>query len=494
MKKYLKWVTSVFIIAALSLSMNAGNHVFANDISTACNYNPTSKVNPDYATMNCLLTKTALSYNVPPEIVKAIAEGENSGWKHFDNNGKVIISDDNGIGLMQITNQAGYDEERLKNDIIYNIQAGVEILDKMFKRKDLPTINGGERDVIEHWYFAMMAYNGIKPVNSPIVQATGEKNMHAYQEKILGKIKQFELINVAPLKFKKEDFQYDSNSTNNIKFVKMNYKVDYTLTKSKYYFSANSKVITSSNVHLRSKATTNSSSKGQLNKGEILTITGPFVFDEDGTKKNHFVWYPVKRSDGTTGFVASSYLVQAPDYVAYAKRFADFSTSKWWRDDMIWAVDRGLINGYGNTWYPVTKKYETLLMPDKELTEAHFLMIFFRYAEKEELANAKNTSSWQYSAVYNMAKKYNMPVLASEANATSKSLADKGIRRGKLAQLMASYHFGKTVSENEAIQFFIKNGITTAKSINDYNQNDILTRAQISAFIQRYEAFVFNQY
>ncbi len=148
---------------------------------------------------------------------------------------------------------------------------------------------------------------------------------------------------------------------------------------------------------------------------------------------------------------------------------------------MIWAIDRGLINGYGNVWNAKTKKYETQLQPNTQLTEAHFLTIFFRFAQKDELASVKNTSSWNKSGLYNMAKKYKMPVLANEESTASKGLADKGIRRGKLAQLMASYYYGKTVSENEAIQFFMDNGITTATSIGSYNPDQILTRSQISA-------------
>jgi len=58
---------------------------------------------------------------------------------------------------------------------------------------------------------------------------------------------------------------------------------------------------------------------------------------------------------------------------------------------------------------------------------------------------------------------------------------------------MASYYYGQTVSENEAIQFFMDNGITTATSIDAYNPDQILTRSKISAFIQRYESFVSNQ-
>ncbi|MFC9540105.1 SH3 domain-containing protein [Lysinibacillus sp. NPDC056959] len=506
MKKILKPLISVIAIGALSLSINIDKNVLANNIANTCDYDSASKVNPDFSTTNCLLTETALIYNVPPEIVKGIAEGESGNWRHFDVNGEAIVTADNGIGIMQITNQAGYNQDRLKSDIVYNIQAGVETLDNMFKRKDLPSINGGERDVLEHWYFAIMAYNGTKPVNSPIVQATGERGANAYQERILRIIEKLELIDLTELPFSREHFQYDSNSKENIKFSAMNYDFDLPLNKSKYFFETNQKVSATTNVTLRTRPTTDSPSMGTLRKGEIVTITGPFVYEEVSTKKNHFVWYPVKRSDGTKGYVASSYLnysastptptppvTTTKDYSAYTKKFADFSTTAWWRDDMIWAIDRGLISGYGNVWNAKTKKYETQLQPNTQLTEAHFLTIFFRFAQKDELASVKNTSSWNKSGLYNMAKKYKLPVLANEESTASKALADKGIRRGKLAQLMASYHYGKTVSENEAIQFFMDNGITTATSIGGYNPDQILTRSQISAFIQRYESFVSKQ-
>ncbi|MEK3765817.1 SH3 domain-containing protein [Solibacillus sp. FSL K6-4121] len=505
MKKILKPLISVVAIGALSLSININQNVFAD----TCEYDTSSKANPDYSTMNCLLTETALRYNVPPEIVKAVAEGESGNWRHFDQNGKAIVTADNGIGLMQITNQARYDQEKLKTDLVYNIQAGVETLDKMFNRKDLPGINSGEREVLEHWYFAIMAYNGTKPVNSPIVQATGERNVNAYQEKILEIVRKSELINLKELPFKSEHFLYDSNSKDNIKFSALNYKFDLPLTESKYFFKTNQKVSATANPKFRSTPTTNNENiKGTLNKGETVTITGPFVYDEVSTKKNHFVWYPVKRSDGSEGYVASSYLeypemttlpipspaeVTPTDYAAYTKKYADFNPTAWWKDDMIWAIDRGLIKGYNDEWNAKTKKYETQLQPNRHLTEAHFLTIFFRYAQNDELANVKGTSSWSRSGIYNMAEKYKMPVLANEKSKASRALAESGIKRGKLAQLMVSYHLRKQVSENEAIQFFMDNGITTAKSIVEYEPDRILTRAHISAFIQRYESFESKQ-
>lgn len=79
--------------------------------------------------MNCLLTNAALAANIPPEVVKAVAAKESS-WRQFEN-GQPLVSSDGGIGIMQITNQQGYDEESLKNDIYYNIQAGIDVLSYM---------------------------------------------------------------------------------------------------------------------------------------------------------------------------------------------------------------------------------------------------------------------------------------------------------------------------------------------------------------------------
>ena len=143
--------------------------------------------NPTFQQMNCLLTNAAINADIPPEVVKAVATQEN-GWKQFDENGEPIISEDGGIGLMQITNKANYDQEKLKYDIYYNIDAGIEILNSMYNRTDLPKIKGAGREVIENWYFPVMAYNGTKPVNSPLYQQTEEKNTNAYQEKVFAHI------------------------------------------------------------------------------------------------------------------------------------------------------------------------------------------------------------------------------------------------------------------------------------------------------------------
>ena len=131
--------------------------------------------NPTYQQMNCLLTNAAIDADIPPEVVKAVALQENN-WKQFDEKGEPIISEDGGIGLMQITNKASYDQEKLKYDIYYNIEKGIEILNSMYDdRDDLPKIKGAGREVIENWYFPVMAYNGTNQLTVHCIAYWGRK-------------------------------------------------------------------------------------------------------------------------------------------------------------------------------------------------------------------------------------------------------------------------------------------------------------------------------
>lgn len=346
-KNVLKTLLAGIFFIALSLSTSLEISASTDDIVSKCNYDAKPGVNPEFTTMNCLLTETALKYDIPPEIVKAIAEKESADWRHFDENGDAIVTSDNGIGLMQITDTNGYDIDRLKNDIAYNIQIGVQILDQKFKRSDLPTINSGDRDVIESWYFAIMAYNGTKPVNSPVIQATGETNTKAYQEEVFTILADYNLINLQDFPFASNDFEYDPDSDENITFLTKDYQFNLPLTKSKHHFEVGDKVKVTNDVNIRTLPTTDSPSKGVINKGEIVTVEGPFEYEQDETKKNHFVWYPVKQSDGIEGYVASGYL----KYM-----FQDVPAGHWPEEEIYFLADRGILQGIGDNQFGLGQK------------------------------------------------------------------------------------------------------------------------------------------
>ncbi|MHC8514331.1 S-layer homology domain-containing protein [Sporosarcina sp. ITBMC105] len=276
----------------------------------ACGYDATSTVNPDKQTLNCLVTKAARNANVPPEIAKAVVTVE-SDWTHFLSNGEPLISEDGGIGLMQITNRPGLDIEKLKFDIAYNIEAGVQLLAENFKRSDLPSIGTKDRAILEHWYFAVMAYNGTKPVNSPFYSATGNRNPNAYQEKVYRHISNgLVLTNITGIDMKSEDFTYDGSSTANIRFNKKAFTLKGDTTKSVELLT-HGEVVKYVGKGLRSKPSTATDSIVTIPTGDAFTLLGGPVYDENKESNNQFVWYPVKtlhNGKTITGFIAAPYI------------------------------------------------------------------------------------------------------------------------------------------------------------------------------------------
>ncbi|MGE7758826.1 immunoglobulin-like domain-containing protein [Peribacillus sp. NPDC097895] len=310
----------VGFLTCLTFGMFNGQALAESGLTNACSsfgeIQPNE--NPSHEQINCLLTKAAIEAEIPPEVVKAVATQENGDWRQFNDDGKPIISGDGGIGLMQLTNKTGYVQGKLENDIVYNIEAGVEVLSSMYsKRVDLPKIKGAGRRVIENWYFPVMAYNGTKPVNSPLYQENGKINANAYQEEVFAEIENQSYLNdtkLAKYPFKTSDFQYDRESNKNIFFNNLVYTLTDQTHDSVYWFKKDDKAVTSSSVKIREQASTSSGFK-TVSKDTILIITGEFVYDK--SKENKFVWYPVQTEDKSMkGYVSSAYISNSLSNVA----------------------------------------------------------------------------------------------------------------------------------------------------------------------------------
>ena len=94
-----------------------------------------------YETVNELLESIATRYQIPPDLLKAIAWTE-SDWQQFDDKGKPIIGKETSdIGIMQISpywfrkkrkqqnkseEEINEEIERLKKDLAHNIEVGAE--------------------------------------------------------------------------------------------------------------------------------------------------------------------------------------------------------------------------------------------------------------------------------------------------------------------------------------------------------------------------------
>ena len=212
---------------------------------------------------------------------------------------------------MQITSKAGYDEQKLGYNVKDNIKAGIDFLTNAFyKRTDLPRINNHDPMKLESWYFAVMAYNGTVPQNSPIVKATGLRNELAYQELVFGILEKGNMLdtNIDNLDMKPADFDYDPNSTTPIKFVKKSYQLNADdLTASKQLFKVGD-IVTYEGKGLRAIPST-SGSLIAISPAAKLKIIGEPMTDQNPKAKNHYVWYLVEDTNTrNTGYIASPYI------------------------------------------------------------------------------------------------------------------------------------------------------------------------------------------
>ncbi|MBU5436712.1 transglycosylase SLT domain-containing protein [Tissierella sp. MSJ-40] len=126
-----------------------------------------------------VIEDVATKRGIPSIILKSVAKIESS-FVQFNGDGKPKVSRSGHIGIMQVSRNSGYDVDRLKKDPVYNIEVGADLLLAKWKlaNNKMPKIGNMDPNILEHWYFALWAYNGILERNNPNV------NKSTYQDKI----------------------------------------------------------------------------------------------------------------------------------------------------------------------------------------------------------------------------------------------------------------------------------------------------------------------
>lgn len=141
-------------------------------------------VNPSREELEMMIEKVAQKRAIPSILLKAIARVE-SCYEHYNRNGSPKITGTS-IGLMQINNSnGGYDTEKLKYDIMYNIEAGADVLLNkwsMSSYNKVSSVGNMDPNVLENWYFALWAYNGWASSNNPNTISQARK--YTYQQLI----------------------------------------------------------------------------------------------------------------------------------------------------------------------------------------------------------------------------------------------------------------------------------------------------------------------
>ena len=142
-------------------------------------------VNPTREELELMIDRVAEKRAIPAILLKAIARVE-SCYEHYKSDGSPKINGTS-IGLMQINNRyGGYDSEKLKYDLEYNIEAGADVLLNkwsMSSYNEVSSVGNMDPNVLENWYFALWAYNGWAQSNNPnVVQSYAKK--YTYQQLI----------------------------------------------------------------------------------------------------------------------------------------------------------------------------------------------------------------------------------------------------------------------------------------------------------------------
>lgn len=147
----------------------------------------------------------------PCELLKAIAMVE-SGWRQFcvpttpsDQQGgpsRTIISFDCGYGIGQVTSgmhvgeAPDFDRQKVASDPTYNLATGTRILAGKWAATNC--VGDNQPTIIEDWYTATWAYNGLAYSNNPnnpnydsnrgVYDPVNDAHAAPYQEKVFGRI------------------------------------------------------------------------------------------------------------------------------------------------------------------------------------------------------------------------------------------------------------------------------------------------------------------
>ncbi|SES88442.1 S-layer homology domain-containing protein [Oceanobacillus limi] len=266
-----------------------------------------------------IITEKAIAYDIPPEILKAIAY-EESGYRQFQN-GEPYISEDGGIGIMQVTPEKidiVVDEERLKYDIEYNIEIGASVLDSKWDLTYLPSVNNQDREVLEEWYFPITAYNGLSKRNDP--------NLHpgdTYQEDVYSRIEGSSLIywSGSHFEFPEFDIRYDTGD-DTMKFPPGVSYTTMTITPSQQMYQPGDLIYIDGRdgaINFRSSLAPNADITKLIPYTPLEVVDGPF---ESSNINNDFSYYKLE-GISADGYASSAYLNQANQDFTFSDPITD---------------------------------------------------------------------------------------------------------------------------------------------------------------------------
>nr|WP_300091845.1 S-layer homology domain-containing protein [Sedimentibacter sp.] len=289
--------------------------------------------NPSRAEIESMIEEVAQKRAIPSVLLKAIARVE-SVYEHYNTDGTPKISGSS-IGLMQVSNRnGGYDSERLKYDIQYNIEAGADVLLNkwsMSSYQSVSSVGNMDPNILENWYFALWAYNGWAQSNNPNM-VTSYAKKYTYQQMIYNVIEQEYGKTINNI-----DFSYLPSSGKPSRSLVVP-TPSYTNSGNIVLYEKGDYVRTNGvreTYELRDQPA--GAYIHQLGVNQLGTITeGPVL-------KNGYYWYKVYVDENTEGWIERNWLLRTGD-IEHGRYVYDDIAFHWARKDIMDLYNKGIIS------------------------------------------------------------------------------------------------------------------------------------------------------
>ncbi|MFA9422138.1 MAG: S-layer homology domain-containing protein [Sedimentibacter sp.] len=449
-----------------------------NTLAFADSYNPSRKE------VESIIDEVAQKRAIPSTLLKAIARVE-SVFEQFNSDGSPVICGSS-IGLMQINNKyGGYDSEKLKYDIEYNIEAGADVLLNkwsMSSYQSVSSVGNMDPNILENWYFALWAYNGWAQSNNPNMSSYYAKS-HTYQQLI------YDVI----------DNEYGEN-VNNIDF-------SYLPTSGKPSRSLVVPTPTCTNSgdivlyekgdYVRTDGIRTSYQLRDVPAGKYIHELGVNqlgIITDGPVLQNGYYWYKVSVNDSTEGWIERNWLLRTGDVETGRYVFEDISFH-WARKDIMKLFNKGIVSE------------ATSFNPDSVATKEEFCILISKVLENTKYNNEEEKNvelpyidkadihPWAVEYIQNV---YNLGLLDDYGNEL-KPLNE--ITRKEAATILNNIFQTNdefenldittifsdlgNLSENEknAVKSAYTNGLINGRYSGVFCPDDYLTRAEASAIM-----------
>lgn len=438
--------------------------------------------NPSREDLEKMIEQVALKRGIPSVILKSIARVE-SVYEHFVKDGVPKITGTS-VGLMQVNNKyGGYDDYKLKYDIMYNIEAGADVLLNkwsMSSYQNVSCVGSMDPNVLENWYFALWAYNGWAQSNNPNMLSSYAKK-YTYQQLIYNVAKNEYGQNINNI-----DFSYLPKTGNPSRSLVVP-TPEYTNSGNIVLYEKGDYVRTDGVKEIYNLRDEPSGKYiYDLNKNQLAVI------DEGPVLKNGYYWYKITVNENISGWIERNWLTRTGDIEHGRYVFEDISYH-WGRKTIMDLYKEGIINEADN------------FNPDNNITKEEFLIFLSRTLGKYETQgeyeeNQLNFADVEYIHPWALEHVQYIESLGLLSNFTEKLNPSGFLTRKDAAVIMGGIFDNEDYKdldisiifadltglhdhEISAIKEMYTNGIMSGKGSGVFCPDDYLTRAESAAIM-----------